>query len=388
MLITITLVLLYVFVPVLIIYLCNRYSFLNKIGSVLLAYAVGLVLGNLGLFPEGFEETQDLLTTITIALAIPLLLFSVKIGKWMKLAGKTMISMFVALSAVLLMVFLGKYLWGDQIDESWKISGMLMGVYSGGTPNLAAIRTALDVDQTTYIITHTYDMMLSAIYLVILLSFGKTLFRMFLPKYKSIYRSESIIDNKGVEDSIDKYEGILKRKTLVPLLLALGASLLIVAISGATGMLVDNTWPDAELMMATAILLITSLGIGASFIPRINKIEKTFELGMYLILIFSMVVASMADISKFNLDSRYLLYYITLAIFGSLILHIVFSKIFKIDADTTMVCSAALICSPPFVPVVAGALKNKEVILSGLTVGIIGYAAGNYLGVMIALLLK
>ncbi|MFA5817626.1 MAG: hypothetical protein WC865_18650, partial [Bacteroidales bacterium] len=29
---------------------------------------------------------------------------------------------------------------------------------------------------------------------------------------------------------------------------------------------------------------------------------------------------------------------------------------------------------------VAGALKNKEVIISGITVGLIGYAIGNYLG--------
>jgi uncharacterized membrane protein len=40
------------------------------------------------------------------------------------------------------------------------------------------------------------------------------------------------------------------------------------------------------------------------------------------------------------------------------------------------------------VPAVAGALKNKEIVVSGLTVGIIGYAVGNYLGVIIAQLLQ
>ena len=37
--------------------------------------------------------------------------------------------------------------------------------------------------------------------------------------------------------------------------------------------------------------------------------------------------------------------------------------------------------SPPFVPVIAAALKNKEIVVSGLIIGIIGYAIGNYLGV-------
>ena len=42
---------------------------------------------------------------------------------------------------------------------------MLTGVYSGGTPNLASIKTALDVDPNTYILTHSYDIVLSAIFL-------------------------------------------------------------------------------------------------------------------------------------------------------------------------------------------------------------------------------
>jgi uncharacterized membrane protein len=46
------------------------------------------------------------------------------------------------------------------------------------------------------------------------------------------------------------------------------------------------------------------------------------------------------------------------------------------------------ICSPLFVPVIAAAIGNKKVIVSGLTVGIIGYAIGNYLGYIVAEVLK
>ncbi len=59
-------------------------------------------------------------------------------------------------------------------------------------------------------------------------------------------------------------------------------------------------------------------------------------------------------------------------------------KIFKIDADTTLISSVALINSPLFVPMVAQAMKNKSVIISGITIGIVGYAIGNYLGVIVA----
>jgi uncharacterized membrane protein len=69
-------------------------------------------------------------------------------------------------------------------------------------------------------------------------------------------------------------------------------------------------------------------------------------------------------------------------------LHVLIAKFFKIDADTVIVSGVALVCSPPFVPVVAGALKNREIILTGLVVGIVGYAIGNYLGVFIAYALR
>lgn len=109
---------------------------------------------------------------------------------------------------------------------------------------------------------------------------------------------------------------------------------------------------------------------------------------MYLILIFCLTVASMADISQLSNISFSLFYYVAFAVYGSHIIHIALARIFKIDADTIIISTSALICSPPFVPVVAGALKNREVILTGLVVGIAGYAIGNYLGVAIAYILR
>jgi uncharacterized membrane protein len=95
----------------------------------------------------------------------------------------------------------------------------------------------------------------------------------------------------------------------------------------------------------------------------------------------------MADLKTFVETAPDLLMYISFVIFGSLILHVLLSKFIKIDSDTVMITSTALICSPPFVPVIAGAIKNREIIVSGLTVGIIGYAIGNYLGFIVAQIL-
>ena len=109
---------------------------------------------------------------------------------------------------------------------------------------------------------------------------------------------------------------------------------------------------------------------------------------MYLVLVFSLVVASMVDVRRLALgEGVWLLAFIALVIFGSLLLQIVLSRLLKVDADTAVITSVAMINSPLFVPMIAEAMKNRRVILTGITIGIIGYAAGNYLGVLIASLL-
>ncbi len=411
------LTLFYIFTPLLILHLCHSYPFVNKLGAVIFAYLVGLLIGNVGLLPSistflndfminnpqlteqdikvllineqipasdllAFKiyKMRDLLMTVTILLAIPLLLFSSNLKQWKEMAGKTMISLFTGFVAVVLTVVVGFFVFHESgIKDLWKIAGMLIGVYTGGTPNLASLKMMLNVDANTYILTHTYDLVVGVAYLAFLMTIGQKIFRKFLPKFPigNLNNTSSIVNGS------DPFWGVLKRKKLIPLLKAYAVALIIFGIGAGLSTLVP-----AGKVMVIVILTVTSLSIFASLIPTINKIDKTFESGMYLILVFSLVVASMADVRNFSGLSAGLLGYISLAVFGSLLLQVMLAKAFRVDADTTMITSVAFICSPPFVPVIAGALGNRQVIVSGITIGIIGYAVGNYLGFVVAELLK
>jgi uncharacterized membrane protein len=411
------LALFYVLTPILILYLTYRYKIANQIGSVIIAYGVGLVLGNIGILPaksaflndvlitqpeitlDGIRsmfaanqltaddvlafrvyKLRDLLMTIAVLMAIPLLLFSTNIRQWKKVAGSGLVSLAAGIFSVVVMVLAGFFIFRDvNIPELWKVAGMLIGVYTGGTPNLASIKMALDVNPAIYIMTHTYDLIVGVFYLAFLITIGKVLFRKFLPKFKG-YTGEEQIENSNVKEP---FFHVLRSKTFFPLLKAIGIAVIIAGIGGGLSTLVPQ-----NMVMAVVILTITTLAIAVSLIPAVNRIARTFDTGMYLILIFSIVVASMADIRNLGQIAPALFGYITLAVFGSLILHTLLSKILKIDADTTIITSTALICSPPFVPVIAGALGNRQIVVTGITIGIIGYAIGNYLGVTIAYILR
>jgi uncharacterized membrane protein len=74
-------------------------------------------------------------------------------------------------------------------------------------------------------------------------------------------------------------------------------------------------------------------------------------------------------------------------IYGSVALHLFFCWLFRVDVDTAIISSGAAIMSPPLLGPVADAIGNRQVLISGLTTGIIGYAIGTYLGIGLAHLL-
>lgn len=421
MLSLIILIIFYLTFPVVLIWLTKKSSVLKKLGAIVLAYALGIILGNIGLLPKGGEAyrealhgrafipktelvemvsdgtitsrdqaanhiaaIQDNVLTVIIPLSIPLLLFSLNIRRWLRYAGKGFLSMVLAVISVMVIVASGFYFFRDSIPECNKIAGMLIGVYTGGTPNMAALSVALDVDPNAFIMTNTYDMLVGALTLLFFITAGPAVFRWILPKFHGNGNENGTDAEKvgqEIADEFDDFSGMLKRDTIMPLLGALGLSVLIFAAGVGVSILLPKT-PQ----MVSVILTITTLGIAASFIPRINRIKKTFQLGMYLIIAFSLVVASMCDLKViFQVKYLTLFLYITYAYFGSLFLHLLLSWIFRVDADDYLITTAGFVYSPPFVPVVAAALKNKDVILTGLATGIIGYVIGNYLGVAFGL---
>ncbi len=422
--ITISLILFYLLTPILLIYLCKISKTLNRIGAVVLAYAVGLILGNIGIMPTPSEHLveliggartflppsemeqymqspnfiegdftfnqiarlQDSIMSYTILIALPLLLFSLNLKKWIKNARNTFLSLVLAIASLLIAIFGGYYIFADSINESWKVTGMLIGVYTGGTPNLAAIGTALNVRPDTFILTHTYDLIIGAIALLFLMTIAQRLFNSFLPKFGIIRKAENAMHVEVEEEDhdIENLDGLFQRKNIPNILRSFLVSIIIFAIGGGLSFMV----PESAKVIVV-ILTVTTLGLAASLIKSINKLKVSFSLGMYFIIVFCLSLSSMANLREmFQLDFLQLFLYVLWVVFGSMIIHVILARIFRVDTDTTIIAITALTYSPPFVPAVAGALKNKNVIISGLTIGILGFAFGTYLGIFIAELLK
>lgn len=376
---------LFLLAPAAVLWLCRKVSILGKIGPVLILYFLGLIVGNIGWKPSGLAAMQNALTNVTVPLAIPLMLFSCTFRR--SETRSQLLALVTGLVAVVAAVLSGYLIFGNSLEDGAKIGGMLTGVYTGGTVNLASLQAMLAAPEETFVLMNSCDVLVSFLYLVFLMAVGVKLFRLWLPNLTN--GAGTAEDRKAIDAAIEQsranpYKGLLSRSGMKDLGVQLGTALVIIAVSGGLGLLSGD-----GAFMTVFILTLTTLSIAASFLKFIKGRKYGYDVGMYSIYIFSMTVASMADFSKLDLGgSLNLLGYLLFVVFGSLMLQVIMARLLRIDSDTMVIGSVAFICSPPFVPMMAGAMKNRRVLASGLAIGVFGYAAGNYLGYLIFRLLS
>lgn len=370
--------------PALILLGRERYRFFSKLNPLITCYAVGLIIGNVGILPEGSSSLLDTVSTVAVSLSIPLLLFSVDIRKWRELTGKTGLAFVLACTAVILMSVFAHFIFRSQVPDSAQVAGMLVGVYTGGTPNLAAIKTALGVNMNSYLAVHSSDIILSAVYYLFVLTVAKRVLRLILPEYRhkrggqasASGKSDAALDDAG---TVQLFSDLFKRGMRLPLLCALGIAVCIVGAGLGLSFLVPSAWQTM-----TAILAFTTLSILAALSPKVRSIRGTFTAGEFILYIFCVAVGAMGDFRVFIGSAPSYFLYVLLVLFGSFTLHALLCAVFRVDTDTMLVVSASAINSPPFVGPVCVALNNRELLVPGITTGIIGYAVGNYLGIALA----
>ncbi|MGM0675333.1 MAG: DUF819 family protein [Spirochaetota bacterium] len=363
--------------PASVIYTSRRMELFARVSPVIWCYLLGILIGNSGLLPPSAVPVQDTLAELTVALSIPLMLFSADLGNW-RIMGRTAgLSIVLAGFSVTVVVAVGHFLFRSLMPYTPELAGLLVGVYTGGTPNLAAIRTALEVDSSVYITVHTADLLVSALYILFIITIAKPVFaRVLRPFQAQVGAPADVPGSEGVASAFS-------RAGLPKTLKAFALAAMLVAASVGLAELLPPGWTSVAV-----ILLLTTGAIAASFHPRVRRLETSFSLGEYVVLVFCAVVGSMADVGRIMSASPTILLFVSFTVLLSLLLHLALARIFRIDVDTMIVTSTAAICSPPFVGMVAVSIGNKAIIAAGITAGILGYAIGNYLGVFTGLLLR
>lgn len=363
-------VLLVLGLPALVLWASRHVSAIRVLSPVLVCYLLGMLWGNQPLLPVD-GDLALMLSAGSVALAIPLLLFSTDFLGWVRLAPVTVLSFALVIVSVVVASVLGYFLFSDHLPEAASLCGMLVGVYIGGTPNMATIGTARGVAPELFVQLNAADLLATAIYLVAVFTVAQRFLGKFLPSY-------SVSGDSG-EDAI-----VADSPRLSPLPIAIGIGL--AALVVGAGFLVSRLFAEG-MQEAAAILGITTFALLLSTRPRVRQLPGTSEAGVYFLLMFCIAVGSTANFTRLFESSWVLMLLVAFVIYVSVLIHILLGWLFKIDRDTLIVTSVAGITNPALIAPVAMALKNKHVVVSGIASGLVGYAVANYLGMLVAWIL-
>lgn len=364
------------FIPLAVTKFEKRLKLIEWLSPVVCCYLAGIILGNTlgGIWDQNLART---LSEVTVLLALPLLLFSTDLIGWTKLARTTLISFGLVVLSVMIMAFIAGKLFAHKDPEVWKMAGMMIGVYTGGTPNLMAIGKALEVRDEVFVMLNAVDLVLGGSYLLFIMSIGVKLLTKLLPEF----------DHSGdnPEDAADllnwtKLSTAQKSKHTVILLLLGG-----ICVALALG--ISHLLTGKE-EVSVIILGLTSVAVAFSFVRKIRHFEGSQELGQYLLLCFCVAVGSLANTSQLLSGSLWYFLFAATIMFGSIFLHFLCCFFLKIDRDTAIITSMAGIFGPAFVAPMSQVLKNRSILFSGVTTGLVGYAVGNFVGIFIAYLLR
>lgn len=392
--------------PIPLLILTKKVKFFNTIGAIALCYVAGFLIS---LIPVDYDKNlTQMVASILVAVAIPLVLFSFDMRSLKSLAKKTVISFALVIVSTVVISCIGFFVANAAgMSNANQLAGMSCGLYIGGTPNLIAIGNALlnsENKATVIAAANTSDFFVGGIYFLLILTVVRPLYRKFLggktvtvqPTATSEDQPAGVTENGGA-DTADKadevkteaqpeydYKSIPRdKKSIGKLIGVIALAIGCLAVGAGLELLINGSLDGSLFIMIT----VSVLGIAFSFIKPIRNVKGSYQIGQYLILIFSIGLSMSIDLKLLAKEILPTLAFFACMQIGSILLHLLLCKIFKIDGGTALITSTAGIYGPPFIAPVANAYGERELIAPGIICGTFGLAVGNLIGIGIGALL-
>jgi len=353
----------------------KRFKLIEWLSPVVCCYVVGVILGNI----PSLKWDPSLARTFSeasVMLALPMLLLATDFPAWFKLAKSTILSFVLLIICVMLVSYLCGLAFKSYDPEVWKMAGMLVGVYVGGTANLTAIGKMLGIREEAFITLNAVDLALGGAYLLFILSVGVKI----LSKFLTPFNHELAQDNEMDLLHWRNLSTLKKIRNSLVLIIFCGLGI-------GISLFLSKTFFGEE-SVGLIVLSLTVMALGLSFIQKIRHFEGSQECGHYFLLVFCVAVGSLANVSELFTGKMWYFLFCSSVMFGSIVLHFLCCFFLKIDRDTAIITSMAGIFGPAFVAPMSDVLKNRAILVSGITSGLVGIAVGNFVGLFVAYLLK
>lgn len=329
-------------------------------------------------------STAKTILSISVILAIPMLLLSSDVRQLGQQTGRYLLSFAICVIAVLTAAVGVTFLFPDLPDLATATGG-LVGVYIGGTPNLVAVLYALRAPETLFVTLNATDTFCSGLYFLALISIAKTVYGWVLPQNATVSQTATL--DEQWETTVEQEPAIVwNRSSYQSLAKAIGLTLVSILCAVLIALYLFPT-PKGSLNELVLMLVLSTMSIGLSLLPQVDNRDAVYAFAQYLLLIFAFTLGYLVDFSTLLETGTSYLVFNSILLVLALVIHLIIARLVGIDVDLFIITATACIMGPPFVGPVCRALQNQTLLAPGMALSVLGLMVGTYLGIGIALYL-
>ena len=339
----------------------QRFKAFKTLGPALTVIIMGIVLSNLRIVPTS-SATYDAVSSYCVPLSISICLLSLDLKQMRKLSKEPVIALISAIFSVCVAALVFGVLFADKINEGWKVAGMFVGTYTGGSSNLTAIAVGLDASKTTIASANAADYVVGIPTLILMFA-APALYKSskWLKKLWPYEMSEpELLGDGSHEELMTSKEWSIQE---IAWLLAIGFG---------------TVWA------ATRILLITTFSIILAQVPAVRKLRGNFDLGLFVALLFLVTIGFAVDLKQFFGSTFYITLFCFCVIACSILLHLLITRLLKVRFEYVLLSIVGCISDGPTAALIASSAQWKTLINIGLLMGVLAGALGNYVGIGVA----
>lgn len=355
----------------------QRFAIFRSLGAALVGILIGMVLSNTGLLP-GESAAYAFLMGPAVSAGVALILLSVDLRSIVE-AGPLMLAAFTigAVGTAVGSMVAGVALSGVVGPETWKLAGQFTGTYTGGGLNFAALGQALGTSSDLFTAAVAADVIVTAIWMMTCLA---------VPVLLGRRASGDAVHPAVAEHPVDG------PPTLERMLYSSGRPMGLADVAALVAIAIGAVWASGELAdlvpVLPEVLWLTTLVLLLAQVPAVKRIAGGAVWGNFLILLFLASNGARSVVANIVSVGPAVFYYAmaTVAAHGLAIFGI--GRLFRIDLGTLAVASQANVGGPASAMALASARGYADRLLPGVAVGLLGYAAGNYLGFAVAAVMR
>jgi len=377
----------------------ERTKLFRALGSALVGILLGMLLSNTGIIP-GESPAYDFLGGPAVSAGIILILLTVDIRSVAQAGPRMLVAFVIGGIGSAIGASAAAVLLADAIGpETWKLAGQYTATYTGGGVNFAAVGAALETSGELFAAGIAADVTMTAIWMATCLAVPVL--------FASIDRKEarSVVEvgiagtdgGAGVSEThpggparVEPEEGgsASLHQMLYSSVGAIGLFDLAMMALIVLGTLWASDWLGSVLAPVPSVLFLTTIALILAQLPAVRALRGAGVIGNYLVLIFLASNGAMSVLANIVVIGPPIVYFAlaTVGVHGIVIFGV--GRLVGLDLKTLAVASQANVGGPASAMALAAARGYTDRLLPGVAVGLVGYAAGNYLGLFVAAMVR